>query len=159
MCIYSSGLRLAMQVERYRRLHVPKLWVAHPGFKGCSHFFAQAREGLEWNKLLRAVGHSALGPLQCIPASERHSVIHWISSRCELCSHGISSQRAHKKSLEIKACWYFLCSHLVAIIHHSLSTAVLEINSELVIFNLKDKISEALTMLQIHLHYKKTKIV
>lgn len=57
-----------------------------------------------------------------------------------------------KKSLEIKTCWYFLCSHLVTIIYHSLNAAVLEINLQLVIFNLKNKISEALTMLQIHLH-------
>lgn len=62
-----------------------------------------------------------------------------------------------KKSLKIKACCYSLCSGLVAIIHHSLSSAVLEINLELVIFNLKNKIREALQMLQIHLHYKKTK--
>lgn len=103
--------------------------------------------------------HRALGPLQWNALSERHSGTHWIFSSSELCRHGISSRRVHKKkkSLKIKACWYFLCSGLVAIIYHSLSTAVLEINLELVIFNLKNKITEALKMLQIHLHYKKTK--
>lgn len=94
---------------------------------------------------------------QCTALSERHCVTHWIFSSSELCRHGISSQRVHKKSLKIKACWYFLCSGLVAIIYHSLSTAVLEINLELVIFNLKNKITEALKKLQIHLRYKKTK--
>lgn len=71
--IYSSGLRAAGQeVERRLSCTCLSLWLT-PGFRVAVISFPRQK----WHKLLRAVGHSALGPLHWSAVlSARHSTTH-----------------------------------------------------------------------------------